>query len=104
MNYSSWMTIADNEALMPLDAEQEIEFKSALLPAIQCCYAISGLSPNSLFPLYLRGSRFAIWTLESALRSAYERIMLRTALDCAVAKGTSSVMWLSLSGGQAGGA
>jgi hypothetical protein len=81
---------------------KENEFKSALLLAIQCCYAISGLSPNSLFQLYLRGSRFTIWKLESLLRSPYERITLRTALNCAVAQGTSSVMWLSLSGGHAG--
>ena len=51
----------------PLDAEQEIEFKCALLLAEvvlpygdgQCCYAISGLSRNPLLALYLRGSRFA---------------------------------------------
>ena len=78
---------------MPLNKK----LNSALLLAIQCCYAISGLSPNSLFPLYLRGSRFTIWKLESLLRSPYERITLRTALGCAVAPGTSSVMWLSLS-------
>ena len=67
MNYSIQMTIADNEALIASRRRTENESKCALLLAEvilpsgdrRCCYAISGLSPNALLPLYLRGSRFA---------------------------------------------
>jgi len=49
MNYSIRMAIADNEALIALDAEQEIEFKSALLPASSAAMRLAGCRPIHCF-------------------------------------------------------